>query len=61
MPDKVGIERFAELYGCTIHHAQRLVRAGNAPRHLKIGRKVWFNESDIIDWLNAHIVNPDNK
>lgn len=61
MPETVGIERFAEIMHVSVGHAQRLVREGKAPRHFKLGRKVYFVESDIFEWVGAHIVNPENK
>ena len=42
MGDYVGIKEFAELYGCTVRHAQKLCRQGKAPRHTKMGRSVRF-------------------
>ena len=52
MPSYVGIERFAEIYGCSRKYALELVRKGHAPRHIK---------EDIVDWIKTHTVNPDNK
>lgn len=57
----VGVERFAELYGCSVEHARRMCREGKAPRHYKFGRTIRFQESDILEWMKAHAVNPENK
>lgn len=61
MGDYVGIKEFAELYGCTVRHAQKLCRQGKAPRHLKTGRAVRFKKEDIEQWVSARTVNPENK
>ena len=57
----VDIKRFAEIYGCSVRYAQKLCREGKAPRHYKIGRQIRFRESDIVEWLESHVVNPENK
>lgn len=61
MADYVGIERFAEIYGCSVKHAQKLCREGKAPRHIRVGRAVRFREEDIEEWILARTVNPENK
>ena len=62
MPDAtVGIETFARLYGCTVRHAQKLVRDGKAPRNFKVGRQVRFFEKDLDDWFSARVRTPENK
>ena len=61
MGDYVGIKEFAELYGCTVRHAQKLCRQGKAPRHTKMGRSVRFRMEDIEEWMRARTVNPENK
>ena len=61
MGDMVGVERFAELFGCSVEYARKLCRDGKAPRHYRVGRKILFKEEDIVEWLKAHVVNPENK
>lgn len=61
MPEYVGIKEFAELYGCTVRHAQKLCRQGKAPRHTKMGRSVRFLKDDIEEWMRARTVNPENR
>ena len=61
MPNYVGVERFAEIYGCTRKYALELIRKGLAPRHIRVGRQVRFLEEDIVSWIKAHTVNPENK
>lgn len=61
MGNYVGIERFAEIYGCSRKYALELVRKGHAPRHIKVGRQIRFLEEDIVAWIKTHTVNPDNK
>lgn len=61
MPDMVGIERFAEICGYSVEYARKLLRDGKGPRHYKIGRRVFFHESDIEEWWEAHVINPENK
>lgn len=61
MPEYVGIERFAEIYGCSVKWARELVRRGQAPRHVRLGKRLFFKETDIITWIESHVVNPENK
>ena len=61
MADPVGIKEFAEMRGVSEEYARQLVRMGKAPRHYKLGRKIVFERQDIIDWLKAQVVNPENK
>lgn len=63
MPDAtVGIKEFAELYGCTVRHAQKLVRDGKAPRNFKTGRYIRFFTSDVEAWFKTREMrNPENK
>ena len=61
MPEYVGIEEFAEIYGCTVRYAQKLVRDGKCPRYRRFGRKIRFIKSDIEDWVARHTFNPDNE
>lgn len=61
MGDLVGIEKFAEVCGCSVRYAQRLVREGKCPKYYPVGRKVRFHMADIEAWLEAKAVDPGKE
>lgn len=58
MAERIGIEKVAEMTGYSIGHLQRLIREGKGPRHIKLGRKYFFFEKDIEEWIMGHMVEP---
>jgi len=58
MADRVDIERASEITGYSKGHLMRLIREGKGPKHIKMGRRYWFFESDLEDWIMSFMVEP---
>ena len=61
MPEYVGVEQFAKMFGCSTEYARQLIRQGKCPRYVRFGRKYQFRREDIEDWVERHTFNPENK
>ncbi len=51
----------SEITGFTVKTLQQRRWAGKAPRFLKVGRKIRYRESDLLDFLDNSTVIPRNE
>lgn len=51
----------SEITGFTVKTLQQRRWAGKAPRFLKVGRKIRYRESDLLEFLDNATVIPRNE
>ncbi len=51
----------SEITGFTVKTLQQRRWAGKAPRFLKVGRKIRYRKSDLLDFLDKSTVLPRNE
>ncbi len=62
-PTLVTYDEFeaSKITGFTVKTLQQRRWAGKAPRFLKIGRKIRYRESDLLEFLDQSTVIPRNE
>ena len=58
MAERIGIEKVAEMTGYSTGHLMRLCREGKGPKYYRLGRRYFFFEKDIEDWMLSGAVEP---
>lgn len=55
MPDVLTIENMIERYPSTSRQSWAQMRYnGNGPRYFKVGRKVFYDVNDVIEWEESN-------
>lgn len=49
----VTVAEFADQYGFSQNTIRMWLRTGQAPRHAKVGQRIYFRRADIDAWLEA--------
>lgn len=52
-PTLLKTEEVAAMLGKSRAAFEWMIRMGTAPKHAKIGGRLYWRESDVIDWINA--------
>lgn len=52
-PTLLATEEVAAMLSKSRGAFEWMIRTGNAPKHAKIGGRLYWRESDVIDWINA--------
>jgi excisionase family DNA binding protein len=54
----LNVEELSELFSIPRENIYRLIKAGELP-YLRIGKRIRFDESEIVEWLKSKKVRPD--
>jgi predicted DNA-binding transcriptional regulator AlpA len=52
-PEVFSIEELAESFGVTPKTVRGWNASGRGPKRIKIGRRVFYRQSDVAEWLSA--------
>ena len=56
----VSVEEISALLGIPSENIYRMIKVGELP-YLRIGKRIRFDESEILKWLEGKRVRPDAK